>query len=226
MANRKVSEATGRPPAELLREEQPFLRPLPAEPVAAYAEAEARVTKICLLAWGGNQYSVPHHLARRKVALRIFEDRLDVFFAGTLVVSLVRHPGKGHRILQDEHYDGRSNGHRHAGLQERFEAIGPAAPQYLKGLAQSQTGSLREQAEAILGLCEAYGQANVHAALERATEFGNYSARAIKRILLRQERAPESLPQKPTEGLPLTVAVPAVQVAERSPDYYARAGRR
>jgi hypothetical protein len=226
VANRKVSEATGRVPLEHLREERPFLKPLPEEPVAAYAEAEARVTKTCLFSWGGNQYSVPHQLARRRVALRIYEDQLDVFFAGKLVVSLPRHRGKGHRIVQDEHYAGRPSGGKRVGLQQRFEAIGTIAPDYLKGLAQSQSGSLREQAEAILGLCDTYGHATVHEAMVRAAEFGNYSAKAIKRILLRQERAPESLPQKPAEGLPLTVAIPAVRVEERSPEYYARAGRR
>jgi transposase len=226
VANQRVCEATSRPPMELLREERPFLRPLSAEPVAAYAEAEARVTKTCLLSWGGNQYSVPHQLARRKVTLRIYEDRLEVFFAGKHIVSLPRHRGKGHRIVQDEHYAGRPSGNKRAGLQDRFEAIGPVAPDYLRGLAQSYSGSLREQAEAILGLCDVYGHGTVHEAMKRAAEFKNYSARAIKGILLRQERAPESLPQKPTEGLPLTVSVPTVQVAERSPDYYARAGRR
>jgi transposase len=226
VANRKVSEATGRVPLEHLNDERPFLQSLPAESPVTYAETIARVTKTCVLSWGGNKYSVPQELARRKVTLRIYEDRLEVLFAGKSVTTLPRCRGKGHQIIQDEHYAGRPSGNRRNGLQERFEAIGAIAPGYLRGLAQSSSGSIREQAEAILGLCEPYGADAVHSAMERAAQFGNYSAKAIKRILLRQERAPDSLPQIPAEGLPLTVAVPTVQVEERLLDYYARAGRR
>lgn len=226
VANRKRSEATGRIPFELLEEERPFLLPLPERHPATYAEAEAHVTKTCLISWGGNQYSVPHQLARHKVKLHIYEDRLEVFFAGEMAASLPRCQGKGQRIIQDEHYAGRPTGSKRNSLQHRFEAIGPAAPAYLRGLAQSQSGSLREQAESILGLCEAYGDSAVNAAMERAATFGNFSYKAIKRILLRQERAPASLPQHPAEGLPLVTSIPHVQVEQRSLEYYAQVGRR
>lgn len=228
VANRRVCEATGRVPFEVLDEERPFLLPLPQKPVAAYAEAEVRVTKTCLISWGGNQYSVPHQPARRKVKLHIYEDRLEVFFGGKMVASLPRCHGKGQRIVQEQHYAGRPSGlgGKRTTLQQRFEAIGPVAPEYLRGLARSHSGSLREQAVAILDLCEAYGVPAVHAAMQRAAKFGNYSYRAVKRILLRQQRAPESLPQEPAEGLPLTIPAPAVSVEQRSLDYYAEVGRR
>jgi transposase len=228
VANRKVSEATGRVPFEHLAEERSFLQPLPAQPVGTYAEAEAQVTKTCLFSWGGNQYSVPDQLARHKVKLHVYEDHLEVYFAGKQVVSLPRLHGKGQRLIQDEHYTGRSAGPgaKQVTLQQRFEALGPVAHTYLKGLAQSKSSSLREQVESILGLCEAYSEATVHAAMERAAHYGNYSYKAVKRILLRQERAPESLPQQPAEGLFLTISVPAVHVEQRSLEYYAQAGRR
>lgn len=201
---------------------------LPAQPLAAYAEDEVRVTKTCLLSWGGNQYSVPHQLARHKVKLHIYEDRLEVFFAGKKAVSLPRCRGKGQRIVVDEHYAGRPSGvgNGRTTLQQRFEAIGPTAPDYLRGLARSHSGGLREQAESILGLRATYGEAAVYAAMDRAAQFGNYSYKAVKRILLRQQRAPESLPQEPAEGLALTISTPTVKVEQRSLDYYAQAGRR
>jgi len=65
----------------------------------------------------------------------------------------------------------------------------------------------------------------VYAAMERAARFGNYSYKAIKRILLQQERNPGALPEPPAAPLPLTVDVPAVDVQQRSLDYYAQAGR-
>lgn len=229
VANAKVCEATGRVPAELLEEERPFLLPLPERSEVAYAEAEAQATKTCLISWGGNQYSVPHQLARRRVKLHVYEDRLEVFADGQLMAALPRCHGKGQRVVREEHYEGRQRGpsSRRPALQQRFEAIGPAAPEYLRGLARSHSGSLREQAEAILELCEVHGTAVVHAAMERAASFGNYSYKAVKRILLLQRRAPESLPQEPPAPLFLaTVSAPAVPVEQRSPEYYAQAGRR
>lgn len=226
VANRKVSEATHRVPFELLEEERPFFRSLPSLPKpVAYAETEAKVTKACLIAVDGNQYSVPHRLARHTVTLRLFENQIEVFAAGDLVATLTRCHGKGQRIIQDEHYVGRHTGNKRASLQQRFESLGPVAPEYLQGLANTSSGGFRDQVESIMGLCETYSPETVYAAMERAAQYKNYSYKAIKRILLQQERNPAALPQPLAEQLPLTVDVPAVQVAERSLDYYARAGR-
>lgn len=94
VANARVSEATGRVPAEALADERPSLLPLPVQPVEMAMEQTARVTKTCLLRWGGNEYSVPYKLARRKVGLRIYEDRLEVVWEGAVVVTLPRLQGK------------------------------------------------------------------------------------------------------------------------------------
>lgn len=227
VANQKISATTGEVPAERLVAERQFLLPLPTKAVEMPAEDTARVTKTCLVSWGSNQYSVPHRLARKLVKLHIYEDRLDVFLADEKVVTLPRCRGKGQRIIVDEHYEGRNPGPSGKGstLQQRFEVIGKVAPAYLRGVAKSQTGHLREQAESILGLCETYGASVVHQAMERAASFGAFSYGVLKRILEKQQRAPQALPERPPEGVPVTVAAPAIVVQQRSLDYYARAGR-
>ncbi len=67
VANQKVSASTGEAPVARLEAERPFLLLLPERPLEVPAEVEAQVTKTCLVSWGGNQYSVPHRLARKKV---------------------------------------------------------------------------------------------------------------------------------------------------------------
>mgnify|MGYP003881462435 CR=1 FL=1 len=226
VANRKVSETTRRVPFELLEEERSFFRPLPAlTRSAAYAEKGARVSKACLISVDGNQYSVPHRLARQAVTLRLFETQIEVYTAGELAVTLPRCHGKGQRIIQEEHYTGRHTGNKRASLQQRFESLGPIAREYLQGLAQANSGGFRDQVESILALCDTYGTEAVYAAMERAAQYRNYSYKAIKRILLQQERNPDALPQPPGEQLPVTVPVPAVEVQQRSPHYYAQVGR-
>lgn len=226
VANRKVSEATHRVPFEVLEEERRFLLPLPpvAKP-AAYAETGAKVSKTCLISVDGNKYSVPHRLARQAVTLRLYEEQIEVYASGELVATLPRSRGKGQQIIQDEHYVGRHMGNKQASLQQRFESLGPVAPEYLQGLAQANSGGFRDQVDSIMGLCDTYGPQAVYAAMERAARFRNYSYRAIKRILLQQERNPGALPEPPAAPLPLTVDVPAVNVQQRSLDYYAQAGR-
>jgi transposase len=227
VANAKVCEATNEVPLERLEQERPLLIPLPPASFGAGIEIEAKVTKTCLISWGGNQYSVPHHLARRKVTLRVYEDHLDVIHDGEKVVSLVRAKGKGQRIIDNAHYAGRSAGSgKGSPLQRRFEQIGPAAAEYLRGIAKSPRGTtLRDQATKILALCESHGTEAVHQAMERATTFGAYGYGFLKRIVLKQAKVPESLPDHPTEGAPVTTGLPDVKVEQRSLDYYAKAGR-
>lgn len=226
VANGKVSEATHRVPFELLEEERRFLLPLPpTTKPAAYAETGAKVSKTCLISVDGNKYSVPHRLARQAVTLRLYEDKIEVYAAGGLVTTLPRCRGKGQQIIQDEHYAGRHMGNKQASLQQRFESLGPVAREYLQGLAQASSGGFRDQVESIMGLSDTYGSEAVYTAMERAARFRNYSYKAIKHILLKQERNPSSLPEPPTAPLSLTVDVPAVAVQQRSLDYYAQAGR-
>lgn len=226
VANRKVSEATHRVPFEVLEEERRFLLPLsPATRPAAYAERGAKVSKACLILVDGNKYSVPHRLARQSVTLRLYEDQIEVYAAGELAATLPRCRGKGQQIIQDEHYAGRQTGSRQPSLQQRFESLGPVARAYLQGLAQANSGGFRDQVESILDLCDEYGAETVYAAMERAARFGNYSYRAIKRIVLKQQRNPVALPEPSPERLPLAVDVLAVDVQQRSLDYYARVGR-
>lgn len=228
VANRKVSETTHRIPFEMLEEERAFLRPLPVlAKSAAYAERSAKVTKACLISVDGNQYSIPHRLARQTVTLRLFEDQIEVYAGGELAATLARCWGKGQRIIQDEHYVGRhrGSGRKRVTLQQRFEALGPAAREYLQGLAQKGSGRLRDQVESILALCDTHGADAVYAAMERANQYHNYSYKAIKRILEQQERNPQALPHPPAEPLPVTVPVPTVTVQQRSLSYYERVGR-
>lgn len=227
VANAKVCEATNEVPWARLEQERQLFIPLPPASYGAGIEVEVKVTKTCLVSWGGNQYSVPHHLASRKVILRVFEDHLDVIHDREKVVSLARAKGRGQRIIDNAHYAGRSTGTgKGSPLQRRFEQIGPAAADYLRGMAKSPSGTtLRDQVTKILALCESHGTEAVHQAMERATTFGAYGYGYLKRIVLKQAKAPESLPDHPTEGAPVTAGLPDVKVEQRSLDYYATARR-
>ncbi len=67
----------GRTVAEVWREEQPSLMPLP-RPFDGFVEHTKRVSPTCLIHVERNRYSVPASFANRPVSVRVYADRLVV----------------------------------------------------------------------------------------------------------------------------------------------------
>jgi hypothetical protein len=221
VANGEVCAATGVPPQQRLQDEAPAFHRLPAVPVEVPVVEERGVSRTGIIHWLGNTYSVPDRLQRLTVEVHGFEDRLEVFHGKEQVVVLPRLRGTGQRYIQDEHYGPRSGpGTKGDRLQQRFEAIGPEAAAFLRGLARGRGGQLRDQVEKILDLCDQHGTEAVHGAMARAAAFGAYRYKSVKGIL---ERAGAALPDPPPmEPVALVDGrYPAVAVEQRSADYYA-----
>lgn len=227
VANGEVCAATGVPPRQRLADEAPALHRLPALPVEVPVVEERGVSRTGIIHWLGNTYSVPERLQGLTVEVHGFEERLEVFHGKEPVVVLPRLGGKGRSRIQDEHYGPRSGpGTKGDRLQQRFEALGPDAAEFLRGLARTRKGHLREQVEGILDLCDQHGVAVVHEAMTRAASFGAYSYRTIKAIVARDGRAlPEAPAPQPSVPL-ISGACPEVAVEQRSLDYYAAGGGR
>ena len=69
--------------------EQPYLMPLPGL-FDGYIEFVARVSSTCLVTVKRNRYSVPCRWANRRVSVRLYPDRLDVYADETNIASHVR----------------------------------------------------------------------------------------------------------------------------------------
>ncbi len=75
------------------------MRPLPAARLPECVEHDVRVTAWSTIRVKHNAYSVPSRLAGEVVRVRIFDERLEVFFGGELQLTVGRLPGRhGHRI--------------------------------------------------------------------------------------------------------------------------------
>ena len=109
-------------------------------------------------------------------------------------------------------------------MQSDFEALGPDAANYLKGLARHRRGGLQDQVRKILALVDDFGREAVHEAMARASSFGNYGYAAIKRILEKQSAHPGALPDDPRdrfdEESPRGLFI---EVEKRDPEYYSQA---
>ena len=226
VVNAEECAATGSPPQQRLNDETPALHPLPAAAVEVAVVEHRGVSRTGIIHWLGNTYSVPESLQRLTVEVHGFEDRLEIYHGQKQVVVLERLRGKGQSCIQDAHYGPRSGpGTKGDQLQQRFEAIGPGAAEFLRGLARTRKGHLRDQVESILDLCDQYGAVPVHEAMTRAAGFGAYSYKTLKGIVLRGGRPLPDVPGAQAAAAPVC-GYPEVAVEQRSLEYYTSGGER
>lgn len=82
-----------------LRQDLAAMRPLQVQRLPEYKEIEARVSSWSTIPVLRNIYSVPSRLIGERVGVRVYEDRLEVFYGGDVQLTIGRMlGGGGHRI--------------------------------------------------------------------------------------------------------------------------------
>lgn len=81
-----------------LREELAAMRPLNERLLNEYEEVHARVTSWSTVNVSRKTYSVPSQLIGEQVKVRLYEDRVEIWFAGKEQERIVRTPGRQHQI--------------------------------------------------------------------------------------------------------------------------------
>lgn len=79
---------------ERLERERAALRPLPARRLPVYREEQRTVTRGSLVRVASKAYSVPSRLIGERLTARLYADRVELYFAGDLVVRHDRVRGK------------------------------------------------------------------------------------------------------------------------------------
>lgn len=224
IANAKVHGTTGEIPQERLIEERNYLKPLPAidAPLPIYESRKA--SKTALISVGNNKYSVPAKFARKTVHYKRYEDRIEIIDNQRIVAQHTLVSAKNQIIINDDHYPQHNTVPKRPknALQAEFEALAPAAAEYLQKLSQRRGGHLREQMQNIISLTQDYSLAEISAAMERALKFGAIGYSKLKSILQKQSQAPESLPTVPNNKCTrkLNDLPYQVQVERRDTSYY------
>ncbi len=84
---------------ERLNEERAVMRPLLAQPLPAFTEKSVRVSSWSTIRLLHNAYSVPARLIGETVRVRLYEEHIQIFFAGVEQLTAPRLLGRnGHRI--------------------------------------------------------------------------------------------------------------------------------
>lgn len=82
-----------------INEELPAMRPLEASRLPEYTVLDARVSSWSTIRVKNNTYSVPSRLRGERVKIRVYDDRLEVFYGGRHQLTVERITGRGgHRI--------------------------------------------------------------------------------------------------------------------------------
>jgi len=82
-------DAGGMTVQEAFEIEQPHLMPMPGV-FDGYIEVVARVSSTCLVTVKRNRYSVPCRWANRRISVRLYPVRLDLYADDTLIASHAR----------------------------------------------------------------------------------------------------------------------------------------
>ena len=196
--NARAHRETGRPPIDMLAEEQPRLHPVPRDPyVAALGETRV-VTRSSVISLGGVRYSVPHQLIDQTVFVRVDGDEVIIAHQGRDGVrEVARHAVStpGTPRLDLSHYPPRSASkileHTPAPRtpgEAAFLALGPGAAAWLTTAAAAGTARVRMKMAQAVEFAAVYGEIEVDAALAAAAQAGRFAEGDLASILRHRRR--------------------------------------
>ena len=103
---RKVVERRNRLVQGKLEQERPLLQCLPPAPVPEYVNYQARVRKWSTIQAAGRTYTVPSRLIGKEVQIRLYAERLEVYYKGHLVERMERVRGEREANVNYRHVIG------------------------------------------------------------------------------------------------------------------------
>jgi transposase len=197
--NARPHRVTGRPPLEMLAEEQARLHPVPTDPYIAALGERRVVTRSCVISLGNVRYSVPHRLVDQQVFVRVEGDEVVIAHQGRDgVVEVARHQAStpGDPRLDDAHFPIRSASkilnHTPAPRtpeEAAFLALGPGAARWLIGAAAAGTARARVKMAQAVEFAAVYGNDEVDDALVAAAEAGRFGEGDLASILRHRRRS-------------------------------------
>lgn len=188
--------------------EQAGLRPLPVQPFRAALTRLAPVSRLSLVSFDHNRYSVPCRHVGRTLRLAVFTDRIEAWDGDEQVAVHDRCFQRGQLILLLDHYLPALARKPHAASHAAFVRQMPAIYATVRDqLCHSRPDGYREFA-AILLLHREFPAQAVAAAVEEAHRRGCLQAAAVRQILLNQMPAKCLLPVPVPERLAMVTVRP------------------
>ncbi|MDO8655389.1 MAG: IS21 family transposase [bacterium] len=188
--------------------EQAGLRPLPLRPFRAALTRLAPVSRLSLVSFDRNRYSVPCRYVGRNLLLAAFTNRIEAWDGDERVALHHRCFQRGELILLFEHYLPALARKPHAASHAAFVSQMPPIYALVRDqLCHGRPDGYREFA-AILLLHNEFPADAVAPAVEEALRRGCLQAAAVRQILLNQTFSKYPLPVSVPEGLAMVTVSP------------------
>jgi transposase len=196
--NTRPHRETGRPPIDMLAEEQARIHPVPRDPYVAALGDTRVVTRSSVISLGGVRYSVPHQLIDQQVFVRLDGDEVIIAHQGRDgVAEVARHAVStpGTPRLDLSHYPPRSASkildHRpepRTPGEAAFLALGPGAASWLTAAAAAGTARVRMKMASAVEFAAVYGDQEVDGGLAAAAQAGRFAEGDLASILRHRRR--------------------------------------
>ena len=196
VANVRLHGETHQRPIDLIKEEQPHLRPLNPLPYDIARIATPRASRQFRVALDANHYSVPAEYAGAHVTVKAYPDRVCIYHQEKLIARHVRSYERRQDIEDPDHPKALLNERRNAREQRllmRFLSFTPKAQAYYEGLEQRRANA-RQHVRKIVALSDIYGADQVARAIEDGLAFHAFSSEYITNLLeMRARNRPEAV---------------------------------
>lgn len=218
----RPSDATERPPAELLPLEQAKLGPLPTLAHDYGFFDTVKVSRESLIALATNRYSVPVHLVGLVLTARIHPQHVALYHGDALVASHPRNQGRNARVVIPEHYEAvfaHKPRARVMAYRDWLVELSPTAHTYISQLCRKRYAEMDSQMLTLYQLAQQAGVAQFRAALELANERQTFGAEYIQALVREPSGARLSATTELARTLPAALLLPQVEV-ERALAHY------
>jgi transposase len=190
IANVRTHGETLKRPVDLFEQERTHLLPLNPNPYDCSINKSVTANSQFRFTLDTNHYSVPASYAHRRINIKIYPDRLCVYFNQQLITT--------HKRCYDRHQDIENPDHAKALLAQRgrareqrlmmnFLALSSHAQEYYDGMEQRLL-NVRHHIRRILALAQIYAPTEIERAIHDGLEFHAFSADYITNILEMRSR--------------------------------------
>jgi transposase len=218
----RESDATERTPAELLREEQPRIGPLPALAHDYGFFDTLKVSRESLVNLDTNRYSVPVALVGQLLTVRIHPTRIALYTSDTLVATHPRQFGRHQRVVIPEHYEpvfARKPRARVMTYRDWLVQLSPQAADYISQVCRARYAAMEHEMVTLYQLAQQVGVPTFLAAVELAAEAQTVGAEYVQAILAQPQALQRCVRSTERVTLPDALAMPQPAVSRDLAEY-------
>lgn len=194
VANVRIHGETRKRPVDGLAEDLAMMRPVNLNSYDIARLENIRSTKLFRVCLDSNRYSVPAEYASQSLLLKIYPQRLCIYYQEKLIARHVRCFDRHQDIEDPDHPKELLKQRRRSQEQklfQRFIALSPKAGDYYQQMEHKRLNA-RIHVRKIVGLSEIYGTEAVARAMEDAFAYEAFSSEYIANLLEQQQhRLPE-----------------------------------